>query len=341
MLWVIGFSILEVRGFRNSCQASEMFHLTAELPGWCHIFGARRSIFRLAVDHGARGEKGRCISHVPGVRGQRSIIVDLWFENETSLLKFIAAVEDQPGDRNIEIVARQAARPPTSEEFGLVSTLDSVRDDASPDQYSSCAPGSTAPGSTRADALRDELKLQRLDQFADNAYENMHIIPAAKLDDGRKLKNIWMFFSASPNFHKFFDGPDTAPHIQVTVVSANKSRRAGYQDVEVKVDTSRVGTKSGVQLPEEATSFTGGYQTTLCVPDAQSAHFQNAIKWRSECVSAAWERKTAGHPVGISGEHAWWNFVEFPTELSSAICEAKREAHLLPPEPDAPDAPVD
>ena len=88
----------------------------------------------------------------------------------------------------------------------------------------------------------------------------------------------------------------------------------------------------------------------MTVPGAQAIHFENLInffkrlddiRWRAECVAAAWERKSKGFPVHITGEHVWWQLVVLPGELQAAIADAKREAGIGAGEvADAVDAPA-
>ena len=166
---------------------------------------ARRAVY---------GRISKCITHFP-LFGQTdpSICLDIWFLSEESFAEFTGALHEHPAatDESIQLTLKKLKRPE-----GIEAILPNhyERDVGSPEQHASTGAGSTAPAATKAAQLRAKLQLQRLDKAEDKIYQNMHIIPAALLDDGRTLVCEWLFLSANPVFlHMYFDGPDTAPHI--------------------------------------------------------------------------------------------------------------------------------
>ena len=128
----------------------------------------------------------------------------------------------------------------------------------------------------------------------------------------------------------YFDGPDTAPHIQVRVMERSPSCD-GLVDFTVEVNTRMVGADTFISKPANSVDLQRpdiGYQTLVKVPEAQADHFECAVKWRCACVEAAWARKSRGHPVSITGDHVWWQLLELPAELQVAVGEAKKAAGI-------------
>ena len=318
-----------VDGVLLPMQANEMFHLAATLKGWGNVFGARRALFTLAAECAAYGQIGKCIKHIPVLGQTDSICLDIWFRSEESRARLIGAVFKHPAatDESIQLTLKKLKRPE-----GIEAILPNhyERDVGSPEQHASTGAGSTAPAATKAAQLRAKLHLQRLDKVEDKIYHNMHIIPEALLDDGRKLVCEWLFLSASPIFHTYFDGPDTAPHIQVRVMKRSPSCD-GLVDFTMVVNTHMVGADTFISKPANSSDLPKpaiGYQTLVKVPEAQADHFERAVKWRCACVEAAWARKSQGHPVSITGDHVWWQLLELPAELQVAVGEAKKAAGI-------------
>ena len=93
----------------------------------------------------------------------------------------------------------------------------------------------------------------------------------------------------------------------------------------MEVNTGMVGADTFISKP--ANSFDIQKPPNLRKsPEAQADHFERAVKWRFECVSAAWARKSQGHPVSITGDHVWWQLLELPAELQVAVGEALNAA---------------
>ncbi|CAE7778918.1 clpC, partial [Symbiodinium sp. CCMP2456] len=309
--------------------ANEMFHLAATLRGWGNVFGARRALFTLAAKRAAYGQTGRCITHLRVFGQTDSICLDIWFRSEESRAEFTGALYEHPAatDESIQLTLKKLKRP---EGIEVILPNHYERDVGSPEQHASTGAGSTAPAATKAAQLRAKLQLQRLDKVEDKIYQNMHIIPAALLDDGRKLVCEWLFLSASPVFHMYFDGPDTAPHIQVRVMERSPSCD-GLVGFTMEVNTRRVGQDTFISKPVKSVDLQKpaiGYQTFVKVPEAQADLFECAVTWRFECVEAAWARQRKGHPVSITGDHVWWQLLELPAELQVAVGEAKKAAGI-------------
>ena len=200
-----------------------MFHLIGDLHEWGNTFGARRAVFISAAKNGAHGVKGSCITHFSRHGEVDSIHLDVWFHSEQFRASFTAALYEHPTGNNTSAIRLEMKRSPPPKGIQQVLPVDYEKDVASPEQCASTGDSITAPAATNAAHLREALKQQRLDQVHEKGYQNMHIVPVALLDDARKLTCNWLFFSGSPTFHHFFDGPDTAPHIQVTFVEQNQS----------------------------------------------------------------------------------------------------------------------
>ena len=158
----------------------------------------------------------------------------------------------------------------------------------------------------------------------------MHIIPAVLLDDDkRKLQCEWLFLSASPTFHRWFDGPETAPSIQISIVSQSESDDT-HIDFTVRVDTTRVRPGTLLGKPRGAQDVRGvGYDTVVKVKRAQAERFQMAAEWRYRCVETAWERSINGHQLTLNGPNAWWWLEPLPGNLQGAIAEAKKAAGIV------------
>ena len=151
----------------------------------------------------------------------------------------------------------------------------------------------------------------------------MHIIPAALLDDGRKLVCEWLFLSASPVFHMYFDGPDTAPHIQVRVMERSPSCD-GLVDFTVEVNTRMVGADTFifwaahlrplVLRGDAANSDTDQLRAAACSSGLEVAAYEAPTPGLEEglriCVERfggnprRWGRPRAGRdPCGGRGHH--------------------------------------
>ena len=295
-----------------------MIHLTTTLEGWGDAFGARKGIFRAAAKDGALGIKGRCIT-----RTEHSIDLDMWFRSEDECARFTAGLSNHPdgiGDPKIE----KAVPPQGIEQIYFTHY---VKDEHSPNQE---AMTGSSRGLTKANDLSVKLVLQRLDSTGEGGFDNMNIIPAALLDDDkRKLKCEWLFLSASPTFHRWFDGPDTAPSIQISIVGWTESDDR-HVDFKVRVDTTKVQSGTLLAKPSCAQDVRGvGYDTVVKVRRAQAENFQMAVEWRHSCVAAAWEKSDAGHTVTLSGRNAWFRLEELPPALQVAISEAKKAAGIV------------
>ena len=281
-------------------------------------------MFRTAVSHEARGTKDACIVHIDNAEAADDIRLDLWLKTDADYAKFQAALLSQEffkpesiSSLKYEIQAPPEPLPP------VVILTDCARHANSPARSGKTGGASTAP------ALSVKLQHQRVDKDEDITYENMHIIPATLLADDRKLTCRWLFLSGSANFHKWYDGPRKAPHIQVTAV-----REAEPVDEETEsvftltVDLSKVGKSVAIQKLDSSVDLPAshpGYRTRVSLPAAQADSFEQAIAWRAACVQRAWECIDGGQEINTNdaGNQGWWRCVDLPDDLKSAITKAK------------------
>ena len=268
--------------------------------GWANQFRARESVFGLASKCSARGVKDQCIRHANKEGAADDILIDLWFDSFKEYQKFDAGLyerKDLFGKDSMKLQCQESLLPESQTQPVLASDYSSNPD--SPLQYaqSGCIAGATA-----ASGLRMKLEHQRIDKTAVKTYENMHIIPAALLQDDRKLSCRWLFLSGSAEFHKWFDGPDTAPHITVTIDKETASVFEGMTDFTLKVDTSKVELDAAILQPDGASKLPAGigYATLVRIPSSQADNFRLALEWRAECCAEAWKRAKSDQKVNIN-----------------------------------------
>ncbi|CAE7737560.1 unnamed protein product [Symbiodinium sp. KB8] len=293
--------------------------------GWANQFRARESVFGLASKCSARGVKDQCIRHANKEGAADDILIDLWFDSFKDYHKFDAGLyerKDLFGKDSMKLQCQESLLPESQTQPVLASDYSSNPD--SPLQYaqSGCIAGATA-----ASGLRMKLEHQRIDKTAVKTYENMHIIPAALLQDDRKLSCRWLFLSGSAEFHKWFDGPDTAPHITVTIDKETASVFEGMTDFTLKVDTSKVELDAAILQPDGASKLPAGigYATLVRIPSSQADNFRLALEWRAECCAEAWKRAKSDQKVNINDAAGagWWRCVDLKDDLKSAIEAAK------------------
>ncbi|CAE7384059.1 clpC, partial [Symbiodinium sp. CCMP2456] len=301
---------------------SEWYNITGVLSGWARRFDARRGLFHSAANAGAQGAKDKCIVHT---MGNGNIQLNLWFPTEEGLQRFDAALAVSAevfGNHTMKLERKKA--PPPTPDLAAVFALDYTKDKDSPQPY---ATSNSGAGATMASGLRKKLQNQRVAITDEMTYKNMHIIPAALLGDGRKLACRWLYLAGSGEFHDWFDGPQTAPHIKVTIDKETPSMYAGETEFTLKVDTSRVGSMATITKPVLAVDSPDGTGnvTTVHIPSVQADNFRFALNWRASCFDEAWKRNAADLPVNTNdaGGHGWWHCVDLGEDLLSAIEAAK------------------
>eukprot|EP00971_Amphidinium_carterae_P084411 1670786-Amphidinium_carterae.1 len=316
----------------------EHVQLTGHLIGWASKFRARRGVFDAAVRHSARGIKDKCIVHVLSVEDDvvHDVAVELYFDEEKNANRFemelFQMAENFPGINKCSKLTMKkmmlAEIPPH------VRVSDYNPDGDSPTQATPSGSGPTPAASTRETRMRQMLAQQRVCKTGEKDYECMHIVPASMLDDhAHVLCPCWLYLSGSATFHKYFDGPDTAPHIQVSINARLPGDVVGETKFIINVDTSKVDEGTPIDKPDSAEELPRdqiGYTTTVILPESQADNFEHAISWRTQCVEEAWRRKSLGHTIHKQGRHAWFWCVPFGFELQEAISDAKRAVGLLP-----------
>mmetsp|Transcript_30210 Transcript_30210/g.71131 ORF Transcript_30210/g.71131 Transcript_30210/m.71131 type:complete len:419 (+) Transcript_30210:28-1284(+) len=305
----------------TASQASEWYNVTGVLSGWGRQFGARRGLFHNAAQAEARGAQDKCIVHMGG----GNIQLNLWFQSEGQLQKFDAALAvsaEMFGNHTMKLERKKASPPTPHPASVFASDYNSGPD--SPEQH---AKSDSGAGATAASGMRKRLENQRVAVTSEMTYKNMHIIPVALLQDNRKLTCRWLFLAGSGEFHDWFDGPEKAPHIRVTIDKETLSTYVGEKEFTLKVDTSRVGSKATITKPDSAMELPDGtgYMTTVRIPSVQADNFRLALSWRANCVDEAWKRVAADLPVNTNdvGGHGWWRCVDLGDDLLSAIEAAK------------------
>jgi len=303
-------------------KASEWYNVTGVLSGWGRQFGARRGVFHNAAQAEARGAKDKCIVRTMGTG---NIELNLWFQSEGQLQKFDAALAvsaEMFGNHTMKL-ERKKASPPTPHPASVFAS-DYTKNLDSPEQY---AKSDSGAGATAASGMRKRLENQRVAVTNEMTYKNMHIIPVALLQDSRKLTCRWLFLAGSGEFHDWFDGPERAPYIKVTIDKETPSTYVGETEFTLKVDTSRVGPNATITKPDTAVELPDGtgYLTRVHIPSLQADNFRLAINWRANCVDEAWKRVAADLPVNTNdaGGHGWWRCVDLGGDLLSAIEAAK------------------
>eukprot|EP00971_Amphidinium_carterae_P038470 756710-Amphidinium_carterae.1 len=227
----------------------QWYHVNGRIDGGASVFGARRGVFQAAAMFEARGVRDECIVHVLNATGEEDslahdILVDLWFQQETSFVRFEAHLA------HMRVEVRREHRPEPKPDLVRISHY--KPHSASPAEASQTGASPSAAGHTHASALRAKLAHQRLDKVGDKAYQNMHIVPRAVLEDNRKLSCEWLFLCASPTFHIYFDGPDTAPHIRVSHAGQVASDKPGMTGFRLLVDTAFLEAGTTIVKPDGA-----------------------------------------------------------------------------------------
>eukprot|EP00435_Cladocopium_sp_Y103_P046557 s1062_g13.t1 len=171
-------------------------------------------------------------------------------------------------------------------------------------------------------------------------YKNMHIIPVALLQDNCKLTCTcrWPFLARSGEFQDWFDGPEKAPHIRVTIDKETLSTYVGEKEFTLKVDTSRVGSKATITKPDSAMELPDGtgYMTTARIPSVEADNFRLALSWRANCVDEAWKRVAADLPVNTNDTKqmedtdgvVWISVTSRPSRLQKYLWEVQTRQFL-------------
>ena len=269
------------------------------------------------------GFKDNCIKHVKREGASDDIEIDLWFESVKDYQRFDADLYAGKGvfGKDTMKLQRQMSLPATHPP--IVLSTDYTKHLDSPEQY---AKSDSGAGATAASGMRKRLENQRVAVTNEMTYKNMHIIPVALLQDSRKLACRWLFLAGSGEFHDWFDGPERAPHIKVTIDKETPSTYVGETEFTLKVDTSRVGPNATITKPDTAVELPdGSYLTRVRIPSVQADNFRLAINWRANCVDEAWKRVAADLRVNTNdaGGHGWWRCVDLGGDLLSAIEAAK------------------
>lgn len=245
------------------------------------------------------GVKGECIRHVSKEVTLADIEIDLWFESTRDYQKFdadLVSAAEVFGNDTMKLQV-QTSLPPTPHPPCILHSDYTMN----PDSPQQVAKPSSAPGLTVATGLKKALENQRVAATAESTYENMHIIPAALLQD-RKLTCRWLFLAGSGEFHKWFDGPVKAPHIKVTIDREAPSTHVGETEFTLKVDTSRVDPEAMITKPASAVDFSdgAGYETKVRIQSVQAEKFRWALEWRATCFDEAWKKVVADEPVNTN-----------------------------------------